>query len=204
MLCLDHGTYPYVTSSSPTASSIPVNCGIPPYEVKTVLGIAKSYTTRVGEGPFPSELKNELGDLIRERGHEYGTVTKRPRRIGYLDTVVLNHAIRVSGIKYLSIMLFDVLSNIDNLKICYAYELDGKVINYIPSTLNEYQRCKPIYIDMPSWKEDISKVTSYEELPENAKKYLKKIEELTNKEIAIFSVGPDRTQTIVLKDLFGE
>lgn len=204
MLCLDHGTYPYVTSSSPTASSIPVNCGIPPYEVKTILGIAKSYTTRVGEGPFPSELKNELGDLIRERGHEYGTVTKRPRRIGYLDTVVLNHAIRVSGIKYLSIMLFDVLSNIDNLKICYAYELDGKVINYIPSTLNEYQRCKPIYIDMPSWKEDISKVTSYEELPENAKKYLKKIEELTNKEIAIFSVGPDRTQTIVLKDLFGE
>ena len=204
MLCLDHGTYTYVTSSSPTASSIPVNCGIPPYEVKTVLGIAKSYTTRVGEGPFPSELKNELGDLIRERGHEYGTVTKRPRRIGYLDTVVLNHAIRVSGIKYLSIMLFDVLSNIDNLKICYAYELDGKVINYIPSTLNEYQRCKPIYIDMPSWKEDISKVTSYEELPENAKKYLKKIEELTNKEIAIFSVGPDRTQTIVLKDLFGE
>lgn len=204
MLCLDHGTYPYVTSSSPTASSIPVNCGIPPYEVKTVLGIAKSYTTRVGEGPFPSELKNELGDLIRERGHEYGTVTKRPRRIGYLDTIVLNHAIRVSGIKYLSIMLFDVLSNIDNLKICYAYELDGKVINYIPSTLNEYQRCKPIYIDMPSWKEDISKVTSYEELPENAKKYLKKIEELTNKEIAIFSVGPDRTQTIVLKDLFGE
>ena len=204
MLCLDHGTYPYVTSSSPTASSIPVNCGIPPYEVKTVLGIAKSYTTRVGEGPFPSELKNELGDLIRERGHEYGTVTKRPRRIGYLDTVVLNHAIRVSGIKYLSIMLFDVLSNIDNLKICYAYELDGKVINYIPSTLNEYQRCKPIYIDMPSWKEDISKVTSYKELPENAKKYLKKIEELTNKEIAIFSVGPDRTQTIVLKDLFGE
>ena len=204
MLCLDHGTYPYVTSSSPTASSIPVNCGIPPYEVKTVLGIAKSYTTRVGEGPFPSELKNELGDLIRERGHEYGTVTKRPRRIGYLDTVVLNHAIRVSGIKYLSIMLFDVLSNIDNLKICYAYELDGKVINYIPSTLNEYQRCKPIYIDMPSWKEDISKVTSYEELPENAKKYLKKIEELTNKEIAIFSVGPDRTQTIVLKNLFGE
>lgn len=204
MLCLDHGTYPYVTSSSPTASSIPVNCGIPPYEVKTVLGIAKSYTTRVGEGPFPSELKNELGDLIRERGHEYGTVTKRPRRIGYLDTVVLNHAIRVSGIKYLSIMLFDVLSNIDNLKICYAYELDGKVINYIPSTLNEYQRCKPIYIDMPSWKEDISKVTSYEELPENAKKYLKKIEELTDKEIAIFSVGPDRTQTIVLKDLFGE
>lgn len=204
MLCLDHGTYPYVTSSSPTASSIPLNCGIPPYEVKTVLGIAKAYTTRVGEGPFPTELVNELGSKIREKGHEYGTVTKRPRRIGYFDAVALNHAIRISGIKYLSIMLFDVLSNIDDLKICYAYELDGKMINYIPSTLDEYQKCKPLYLNMKSWNEDISNVKSYEELPENAKAYLKKIEELTNTKIAMFSVGPDRTQTVVLKDLFGE
>ena len=204
MLCLDHGTYPYVTSSSPTASSIPLNCGIPPYEVKTVLGIAKAYTTRVGEGPFPTELVNELGSKIREKGHEYGTVTKRPRRIGYFDAVALNHAIRISGIKYLSIMLFDVLSNIDDLKICYAYELDGKMINYIPSTLDEYQKCKPLYLNMKSWNEDISNVKSYEELPENAKAYLKKIEELTNTKVAMFSVGPDRTQTVVLKDLFGE
>ena len=204
MLCLDHGTYPYVTSSSPTASSIPLNCGIPPYEVKTVLGIAKAYTTRVGEGPFPTELVNELGSKIREKGHEYGTVTKRPRRIGYFDTVALNHAIRISGIKYLSIMLFDVLSGIDDLKICYAYELDGKMINYIPSTLEEYQKCKPLYLNMKSWNEDISHVRSYDELPENAKAYLRKIEELTNTKIAMFSVGPDRTQTVVLKDLFGE
>ena len=204
MLCLDHGTYPYVTSSSPTASSIPLNCGIPPYEVKTVLGIAKAYTTRVGEGPFPTELVNELGSKIREKGHEYGTVTKRPRRIGYFDTVASNHAIRISGIKYLSIMLFDVLSGIDDLKICYAYELDGKMINYIPSTLEEYQKCKPLYLNMKSWNEDISHVRSYDELPENAKAYLRKIEELTNTKIAMFSVGPDRTQTVVLKDLFGE
>lgn len=204
MLCLDHGTYPYVTSSSPTASSIPLNCGIPPYEVKTVLGIAKAYTTRVGEGPFPTELVNELGSKIREKGHEYGTVTKRPRRIGYFDTVALNHAIRISGIKYLSIMLFDVLSGIKDLKICYAYELDGKMINYIPSTLEEYQKCKPLYLNMKSWNEDISHVRSYDELPENAKAYLRKIEELTNTKIAMFSVGPDRTQTVVLKDLFGE
>lgn len=204
MLCLDHGTYPYVTSSSPTASSIPLNTGIPPYKIQTVLGIAKAYTTRVGEGPFPSELHNELGDLIREKGHEYGTVTKRPRRVGYLDTVVLNHAIRVSGIQYLSVMLFDVLSDIPELKICYAYELDGKTINYIPSTLSEYERCKPLYITMPTWKEDITHVTSFDELPENAKNYLKKIEELTHRTIAIFSVGPDREQTIVLHPLFEE
>lgn len=204
MLCLDHGTYPYVTSSSPTASSIPLNAGIPPYQINTVLGIAKAYTTRVGEGPFPSELHNELGDLIREKGHEYGTVTKRPRRVGYLDTVVLNHAIRVSGIQYLSVMLFDVLSNIPELKICYAYELDGKVIDYIPSTLSEYERCKPLYITMPTWNEDITHVHSFDELPENAKAYLRKIEELTYRKIAIFSIGPDREQTIVLHSLFGE
>lgn len=204
MLCLDHGTYPYVTSSSPTASSIPLNAGIPPYQINTVLGIAKAYTTRVGEGPFPSELHNELGDLIREKGHEYGTVTKRPRRVGYLDTVVLNHAIRVSGIQYLSVMLFDVLSNIPELKICYAYELDGKVIDYIPSTLSEYERCKPLYITMPTWNEDITHVHSFDELPENAKAYLRKIEELTHRKIAIFSIGPDREQTIVLHSLFGE
>ncbi len=202
MLCLDHGSYPYVTSSSPTASSIPVNCGIPPYSIDRVLGIAKCYTTRVGEGPFPSELHNHLGDLIRERGHEYGTVTKRPRRIGYLDTVVLNHAIRVSGINYLAVMLFDVLSNVEELKICYAYELNGKIIDYIPSTLADYEKCKPVYINMKSWKEDITKVTCFDELPANAKAYLLKIEELTGKKIAIFSVGPDRTQTIVMKDLF--
>lgn len=202
MLCLDHGTYPYVTSSSPTASSVPVNCGIPPYAIDKVLGIAKSYTTRVGEGPFPSELHNDLGNLIRERGHEYGTVTKRPRRVGYLDTVVLNHAIQVSGINYLAVMLFDVLTGIEELKICYAYELNGKIINYIPSTLCEYEQCKPVYVSMKPWHEDITNVKSFDELPQNAKAYLNKISELTNREIAIFSVGPDRNQTIVLKDLF--
>lgn len=204
MLCLDHGSYPYVTSSSPTASSVPLNCGIPPYTINKVLGIAKAYTTRVGEGPFPSELHNELGNYIRERGHEYGTVTHRPRRVGYLDTVVLNHAIRVSGINYLAVMLFDVLSGVEDLKICYAYELNGKVIDYIPSTLSDYEKCKPLYIKMKPWYEDLSNVKSYDELPENAKNYLNKISMLTGKEIAIFSVGPDRNQTIVMKDLFKE
>ena len=202
MLCLDHGTYPYVTSSSPTGASVPLNAGIAPRYIDNVLGICKAYTTRVGEGPFPTEIEGELANYIRERGHEYGTVTKRPRRVGYLDCVALNYARRVSGINYLSLMLFDVLSGIKKLKICYAYELDGKVINTMPATIDELERVKPLYVEMDGWDEDITHVTSFDELPENAKKYLKKIEELTKCEVVIFSVGPDRKQTIRLKDFF--
>ena len=202
MLCLDHGTYPYVTSSSPTGASVPLNAGIAPRYIDNVLGICKAYTTRVGEGPFPTEIHDELADYIRERGHEYGTVTKRPRRVGYLDCVALNYARRVSGINYLSLMLFDVLSGIKKLKICYAYELDGKVINTMPATLEDLYRVKPLYVEMDGWDEDITHVTSFDELPENAKKYLRKIEELTKSEVVIFSVGPDRKQTIRLKDFF--
>ena len=202
MLCLDHGTYPYVTSSSPTGASVPLNAGIAPKYINNVLGICKAYTTRVGEGPFPTELHDELADYIRERGHEYGTVTKRPRRVGYLDCVALNYARRVSGINYLSLMLFDVLSGIKTLKICYAYELDGQILKTMPATLSELERVKPVYVEMPGWDEDITHVTSFDELPENAKKYLRKIEELTKCEVVIFSVGPDRKQTIKLKEIF--
>ena len=202
MLCLDHGTYPYVTSSSPTGASVPLNAGIAPRYIDNVLGICKAYTTRVGEGPFPTEIHDELADYIRERGHEYGTVTKRPRRVGYLDCVALNYARRVSGINYLSLMLFDVLSGIKKLKICYAYEIDGKVINTMPATIDELNKVKPLYVELDGWDEDITHVTSFDELPENAKKYLKKIEELTKCEVVIFSVGPDRKQTIRLKEFF--
>ena len=202
MLCLDHGTYPYVTSSSPTGASVPLNAGIAPRYIDNVLGICKAYTTRVGEGPFPTELDGDLAHFIRERGHEYGTVTKRPRRVGYLDCVALNYARRVSGINYLALMLFDVLSGLETMKICYAYELDGKEIHTVPATLDEYTRCKPLYIELPGWKEDITTVTSFEELPIAAQNYLKKIEELTKTEIVLFSVGPDRKQTIKLKDFF--
>lgn len=202
MLCLDHGTYPYVTSSSPTAASVPLNTGIAPKYIDNVLGICKAYTTRVGEGPFPTELDGDLADTIRERGHEYGTVTHRPRRVGWLDLVVLKNACRVSGLNYLSLMLFDVLTGIKELKICVKYELDGKEIDYIPSTLTDYKRCKPVYITLPGWDEDITDVTSFDELPANAQNYLKKIEEVTNTKVAIFSVGPDRKQTIELKKIF--
>lgn len=202
MLCLDHGTYPYVTSSCPAASSVPLNAGIAPKFIDKVLGICKAYTTRVGEGPFPSELFNSIGDDIREKGHEYGTVTKRPRRIGYLDTVVINHARRCSGIDYIALMLLDVLSGIEELKICTHYELDGEVIDYIPSSLASYQKCKPCYIALKGWKEDITQVTSFEELPLEAQEYIKKIEELTKTKVALFSVGPDRKQTIIIEEIF--
>ena len=202
MLCVDHGTYPYLTSSSPTGVSVPVNTGIAPRYIDNILGICKAYNTRVGEGPFPTEIQGEIGNFIRERGHEYGTVTKRPRRVGWLDCVALNYARRISGINYLSLMLFDVLTGLDTIKICYAYELDGKQINTIPATLAEYERCKPVYLEMPGWKEDITHVTSFDELPEAAKNYILKIEELTKTEIVIFSIGPDRKQTIQLKEFF--
>lgn len=202
MLCLDHGTFPYVTSSSPCAASVPLNTGIAPKYIDNVLGICKAYNTRVGEGPFPTELDNEMADIIRERGHEYGTVTKRPRRVGYLDCVVLKHAVKVSGVNNWSLMLFDVLSGFDNLKICVGYELDGEQIDYMPGTLSVFERCKPIYIDVPGWKEDISNVKSFDELPLNAKNYIKKIEEITGVKVAMFSVGPDRNQTIMIKEVF--
>lgn len=202
MLCIDHGTFPYVTSSSPLASAIPVNCGIAPKYIDNVLGIAKAYTTRVGEGPFPSELFDATADDIREKGHEYGTVTKRPRRVGWLDTVVLNYVKQVSGVDNFALMLVDVLSTVDTIKICTGYMLDGKKINTVPSTLDEYQRCKPIYETMPSWSEDISNIEKFELLPETTKKYIKRVEELTNTPIAIVSVGPDRKQTIIRKEIF--
>ena len=202
MLCLDHGSYPYVTSSSPTGASVPLNAGVAPKYINNILGICKAYTTRVGEGPFPTELDGDLAHYIRERGHEYGTVTKRPRRVGYLDCVALNYARRISGINYLALMLFDVLSGLETLKICYAYEMNGKIINTVPATLEEYQNCKPLYIEMPGWEEDITNVTSFDELPLNAQNYIRKIEELTKTEIVLFSVGPDRKQTIKLKEFF--
>ncbi|MBQ7276097.1 MAG: adenylosuccinate synthase [Bacilli bacterium] len=202
MLCLDHGTYPYVTSSSPTGSAVPLNCGIAPSYINNILGICKSYTTRVGEGPFPTEIESDIASYIRERGHEYGTVTKRPRRVGWLDCVELNYARRVSGINYLSLMLLDVLTGLDEIKICYKYEIDGKEIDYMPATIKELNKVKPVYLSLKGWDEDISNVKSFDKLPENAKMYVRKIEELTKASVALISVGPDRSQTIKIKEIF--
>ena len=202
MLCIDHGTYPYVTSSSPTAASVPVNTGLAPRYVDNVMGVAKAYTTRVGEGPFPTELFDERAEYIRERGHEYGTVTGRPRRVGWLDAVVLNHVRRISGLNYLSLMLFDVLSGLEKIRICTGYTLDGEPIDYVPSTISQLSRVEAQYIELDGWSEDITGIKSYDELPANAKAYIAKVEELTKTEVAVVSVGPDREQTIIRKNIF--
>jgi adenylosuccinate synthase len=201
MLCLDHGTYPFVTSSSPTAASVPLNTGISTKYITEVVGITKAYSTRVGGGYFATEFEDETANQIREVGHEYGTTTGRPRRIGWIDTVVLRHTRRVSGITTLSVMLLDVLSGVETLKLCVAYKLDDQLIDYIPASIKDYERCKPVYIELDGWSEDITKVTKFSDLPRNAQNYLNKLEELVGVGIGIFSVGPDRTQTVVLKDI---
>ncbi|WP_251546021.1 adenylosuccinate synthase [Limosilactobacillus caecicola] len=200
MLDVDDGTYPYVTSSNPAAGGAATGSGVGPNRIDKVVGICKAYTTRVGEGPFPTELTDEIGDHIRETGHEYGVVTGRPRRVGWFDAVALRHAHRVDGLDYLSLNLLDVLSGLKTIKIARAYELDGQEINYYPASLAELDRCKPIYDELPGWDEDITQVTKFADLPVNAKKYLKRIEELTDTPLATVSVGPDREQTMILHD----
>lgn len=197
MLCIDHGTYPFVTSSTPSAASVAVGAGIAPKWINTVVGVAKAYCTRVGEGPFPTELHDERAHEIRERGHEYGTVTGRPRRVGWFDAVVARYTQRLAGITDWALMLFDVLSGLDKISICVGYKVDGVEVANPPSTISKLSRVEPVFIELPGWSEDITNCKSYEELPENAKAYIRKIEELTNTPVSIISVGPDRTQTIV-------
>ena len=204
LLCLDHGTYPYVTSSSPTAASVPLNAGIAPWLVEGAIGVTKAYTTRVGSGPLPSEIEASLANKIRKKGNEFGTTTGRPRRIGWLDTVVLKHSKRVSGLTYLAVTLLDVLTGINPIKIVTGYKFNGKVIDRIPAEIEDFKACKPITIETPGWQEDITKVKSYEELPEQAKTYLKLIESIVGVPIGLFSVGPDREQTVIIKNMIGE
>ncbi len=203
MLDIDHGTYPFVTSSNPVAGNVTVGCGVGPTFIEHIVGVCKSYTSRVGDGPFPTELFDEDGHHIREVGREYGTTTGRPRRVGWFDSVVVRHSRRVSGITDLSLNSIDVLSGLDTVKICVAYEIDGKEITEYPATLDELEKAKPIYKEYPGWKEDITGVRKLEDLPENALNYLKEIERLCGVKVSIFSVGPDREQTNLLADLWG-
>lgn len=202
MLDIDYGTYPFVTSSNPGANGVCAGASIGPLYINEVIGIVKAYTTRVGAGAFPTEIDGNLADFIREAGHEYGTVTKRPRRVGWFDAVVVNQSRRMSSLTGISLMLLDVLSGIETLKLCTAYMLDDQKIYALPSTVEELERCKPVYEEMPGWKEDISNVSSFEELPINCQNYIRRIEELVHCPITIFSVGPDRKQTIILKEVF--
>lgn len=197
----DLGTYPYVTSSHPISGGACIGAGVGPTHIDSVVGVVKAYTTRVGKGPFPTELLDSLGDTLRKRGHEYGTTTGRPRRCGWLDAVVVKFAVRVNGLSSIAITKLDILDNLERIKICVGYEYKGKVITEFPSSLDVLEQCNPIYEEMDGWMEDISGVTTYDELPENAKKYLKRISEICEVDVSLISVGPRRDQTIILEDL---
>ena len=201
MLDIDYGTYPYVTSSSPTAGGAAVGAGVSPRKIERVLGVMKAYTTRVGEGPFPTEEDNETGEILRKTGGEYGSNTGRPRRCGWLDLVIGKYGVMINGLTDIVLTKLDVLDGFDKLKIAVAYEIDGKrYVNY-PPNLRKSKEIKVIYEEFDGWKEDISKIKNYDELPENCKKYIKFIEEFLSCPVSMVSVGPERTQNIYLKDL---
>ncbi|MBL4953361.1 adenylosuccinate synthase [Neobacillus sp. YIM B02564] len=199
MLDIDQGTYPFVTSSNPVAGGVTIGSGVGPSKITHVVGVCKAYTSRVGDGPFPTELHDEIGQKIREVGREYGTTTGRPRRIGWFDSVVVRHARRVSGLTDLSLNSIDVLTGIETLKICTAYRYKDEVITDYPASLKVLSECDPIYEELPGWTEDITGVKSLDELPVNARHYVERITQLTGIPLSTFSVGPDRTQTNVVR-----
>jgi len=198
MLDIDQGTYPFVTSSNPVAGGVTIGSGVGPTKIKHVVGVSKAYTSRVGDGPFPTELNDEIGNQIREVGREYGTTTGRPRRVGWFDSVVVRHARRVSGITDLSLNSIDVLTGIETLKICVAYNYKGEVMEEFPASLKVLADCEPVYEELPGWTEDITSCKTLSELPANARHYLERVSQLTGIPLSMFSVGPDRTQTNVI------
>lgn len=203
MLDIDFGTYPFVTSSSPSTGGVCAGAGVPPTALQNLIGVSKAYTTRVGNGPFPSELDNELGEEIRKVGNEFGATTGRPRRTGWLDLVSLKHACMINGINNLVITKLDVLSGIKPLKIVTHYKTeDGKLIDYFTSSTTKLYDYEPIYKELDGWNEDITKARSYDDLPLNAKKYIEYIEEYLGINVYLVSVGPERSQNIIRKELF--
>jgi adenylosuccinate synthase len=205
MLDLDHGTYPYVTSSHPIAGGACIGTGIGPKDIDTVIGICKAYTTRVGAGSFPTEQENETGHRIRERGHEYGTTTGRPRRVGWLDVVGLRYATRVNGLDWLAVTLLDVLSGFPEVKICTAYQLNGDLLQELPADRKILSQVTPVYETIPGWEEEISNIDRFEKLPHNAQAYVRRVEELLEVPAALVSVGRRREETIILEpSLFEE
>jgi len=198
-LDIDHGTYPFVTSSSTLAGNACCGSGVGPKQIDEVIGIVKAYTTRVGAGPFPSELFDEIGDRIQEKGAEFGATTGRRRRCGWLDTVILRNAVRLNGLSGLAITKLDVLDGLESVKICTAYEYQGEIIKDFPASLDVLADCQPVYETLPGWAEDTSEMRKLEDFPSNARSYLDRMAELAETEIHIVSIGPDREQTIVLK-----
>ncbi len=203
MLDLDYGTYPYVTSSHPVSGGIGVGAGVAPGRLKNVVGVVKAYCTRVGAGPFPTEQLNEVGEKLREAGHEYGTVTGRPRRTGWLDAFVVRYAGLLSGITHMAVTRLDILDGFDEIKMCVGYRYQGAPLNEMPASLKVLAEVEPVYETFKGWKQDISGVRAYDELPAEARAYLERLAEYTGIRQGIVSVGPNRDQTIVLeKELF--
>ena len=200
-LDVDHGTYPFVTSSNPTAGGACVGSGVGPTRISRVIGIQKAYTTRVGAGPFPTELFDKMGDFLRTTGGEFGVNTGRPRRCGWYDAVLARQAVRINGFTDLFITKLDVLTGLEKIPVCVAYEVDGVRFDEIPMTQSDFHHAKPIYEYFDGWNESISDAKTLDELPENARKYVHKLEELSGCRISAIGVGPDRDQTIVVRDL---
>ncbi|MEA4903189.1 adenylosuccinate synthase [Desulfitobacterium sp.] len=202
LLDLDHGTYPYVTSSHPTAGGACIGAGVGPTQIDKVVGVIKAYTTRVGEGPFPTELLDEMGEQMRQAGHEFGTTTGRARRCGWFDAVIARYAVRVSGISDFALMKLDVLSGLKEVKICVGYRVNGEVIYEFPQSQKVFSACEPVYEVIPGWQEDITNAETFADLPEAAQTYVRRIEELTETKVTLIAVGPGREQTIVRGEIF--
>jgi adenylosuccinate synthase len=202
LLDVDHGTYPFVTSSNCLAGQASAGAGVGPSALHYVLGITKAYATRVGSGPFPTELENEIGERLRQRGFEFGSVTGRPRRCGWFDAAALKRAAQINGLSGLCITKLDVLDGLEELKVCTGYEVDGKVIDILPYGAESIAACTPIYESHPGWSESTLGIQSFDKLPKNAQTYLRRLEELVGTRVALVSTGPDRNETIVLHHPF--
>lgn len=197
LLDIDHGTFPYVTSSSCSALGLFTGAGVPPQTVKNFVGIMKAYSTRVGGGPFPTEQDNQIGNYIRERGNEYGTVTRRPRRCGWFDAVAVRYAADLSGTTEIALTLLDVLGGLENLRVCTGYKHNGSTLDYFRADMDTLAEVEPIYETLPGWKADVSKCRRFDELPAEAKAYVRRLEQLAGVRISMVSVGPERTQTLM-------
>jgi adenylosuccinate synthase len=202
LLDVDHGTYPYVTSSSTCSGGACTGSGVSPREIHEVIGIAKAYATRVGSGPFPTELEDETGEQLRQAGREFGSTTGRPRRCGWYDALVARYAVRINGLSGIAITKLDVLSGLETVKVCTAYTYQGVVLDEVPASLEIMEQCSPIYEELPGWTEDITGAKTMEDLPAAARSYVKRIEELSGAPVVLVSVGPRRDETIVLRNPF--
>ena len=201
MLDINYGTYPFVTSSSPTSAGVLEGAGVPPQSLTRIIGVSKAYSTRVGEGPYITELLGDEGEALRQKGFEFGATTGRPRRCGWLDLPVVKQAVRINGLTDIAMTKIDILTGYDKIPVCVGYELDGKQIDYVPASLEVYGRCKPVWKVFDGWTEDISQIRNYEDLPENCRKYVEFVEEYTKTSVSLVSVSPEREGNIVRKPL---